>query len=71
MAEILVEAGELLTGVDILILGPTTGVVEGKVTEIRLDLHPVSRAIKGQTCSVPVPGLVRRGDKLYLWVETK
>ena len=57
-----------------IISGPTTGVVETRVEEIRLDLAPVPQAVRGDICSIPVhlegEGLVRRGDKVYLWVES-
>lgn len=70
VAEILIEAGELHVGDDILIIGPTTGVVETKVKEIRVDLKPVDKAVKGEKCSIPVDSLMRRSDKIYRWVET-
>ena len=72
VAEILIESASLKTGDDILIIGPSTGVVEQKVGEIRVDLKPVSEAGKGVYCSVPVElgGLtekLRRSDKVYIW----
>ncbi|MGC9341387.1 MAG: U32 family peptidase [Bacteroidales bacterium] len=70
VAEILIEAGELHVGDDILIIGPTTGVVETKVKEIRVDLKPVDKAVKGEKCSIPVDSMMRRSDKIYRWVET-
>jgi putative protease len=70
VAEILIEAGELNLGSDILVMGPTTGVVESKVTEIRLENNQVVKAIKGDTCSIPLQNMVRRSDKLYLWADT-
>lgn len=71
VVEILIEAGELNVGEDIIILGPTTGVVEQKVKEIRVDLKPVKKAVKGDRCSVPVDSLIRRSDKIYRWIENK
>ncbi len=69
VAEILVETGELCLGDEILIMGPTTGVVEIIVGEIRVDLKPVDRCEKGVYCSIPVNGDVRlrRSDKVYIW----
>ena len=67
VAEVLVEAGEINVGDDILIIGPSTGCVELKVSEIRVDLKPVQKAVKGDLCSIPVTEKLRRSDKLYLW----
>jgi putative protease len=69
VAEVLVETGEINIGDDLLIIGPTTGVVEYKVEEIRVALEPVEKSIKGEYCSLPVPEGVRlrRSDKIYLW----
>ena len=65
VAEIKVEAVPLSTGDKIMIIGPTTGVVEDEVGEVRVDLMPVETAAKGEVCSIKTPELVRRGDKLY------
>ena len=68
VAEILVESGSLELGDDVLITGPSTGVVEETVREVRLEYDPVPRASKGDLCSIPVSaGKVRRGDKVYIW----
>ena len=65
VAEILIEAAPLQTGEELIILGETTGVVELKAEEIRVDLMPVQTAVQGEKCSLVTPQLVRRGDKLY------
>lgn len=71
VAEVLIETGELKTGDDLLIIGPSTGVLEYKLSEIRVDLNPVKRTVKGEYCSIPVPEDVhlRRSDKVYIWEE--
>lgn len=69
VAEIYIETGKLVVGDSILIIGPTTGVYEGEVSEIRVDLNPVEFAEKGVFCSISTSTTVRRGDKLYKWVE--
>ncbi len=73
VAEILVESESLSAGDRILIIGPSTGVVECDVTEIRVDLKPVSQASKGTYCSVPVADCekLRRSDKVYIWRESE
>lgn len=69
VAEVLIETGELKVGDKILIIGPSTGVVEHTVTEIRLALEKAEKAVKGDLCSVAVPEGVklRRSDKIYLF----
>ena len=69
VAEVLIETGELKKGDDILIIGPSTGVLEHRVDEIRTNLESVERAAKGEYCSLPVPQgtKLRRSDKIYLW----
>lgn len=74
VAEILVESAPLKTGDEILVIGPSTGVVELKVSEIRVDLKPVREAGKGTYCSIPADlggqsEKLRRSDKVYVWAE--
>lgn len=65
VAEVTIETGELSLDDNFIILGPTTGIVEGKVSEIRVDEKPVQQTFKGEICSIPVSETVRRADKLY------
>jgi len=65
VAEVLIETKELSVGDSILITGPTTGVYEGTVEEIRLDLKPVGKVVKGDLCSIPIKTKLRRSDRLY------
>ena len=65
VAELKIETHDLSIDEEIKIIGPTTGVYEDKVLEIRLDYDPVKKAVKGDVCSIPVKELVRRGDKVY------
>ena len=69
IAEFRIETKELKKGDKILIIGPTTGVIETTVEEIRVDLKEVDVAHKGSLCSIPVKQKVRRADKLYLLVD--
>ncbi len=71
VAEIKMETHELSEKEPIMIIGPTTGVEEFKVDQIRVDEKKTPTTRKGETCSVPVPAPVRRGDKVYklVWVE--
>jgi putative protease len=65
VAEVRLETGELSIGDDIIILGKTTGVYEDTIKEIRVELKPVEKAIKGDMFSIPTHTIIRRGDKLY------
>jgi len=71
VAEIKMETQNLTVGDEIKIIGPTTGVYEDHISEIRVDLKNVQQTVKGEDCSIPVNGLVRRGDKVYKVVEVK
>jgi U32 family peptidase len=70
VAEIKLENGELETGDLLLITGPTTGVIEYTADEIRVDLKDTERALKGEFCSIKVPVLLRRSDKVYKWIDS-
>lgn len=65
VADFLCEAGTLRQGDKVLIIGPTTGVVESVVEEIRVDLIKVHEAKAGDRFSITVPRKIRRADKLY------
>lgn len=69
VAEFLIETGELHVGDNILVTGPTTGVYETKVEEIRVDLKPVETTRKGERFSMPVNVKIRRADKLFRIVD--
>lgn len=65
VAEMKVETYDLKIGDEIQINGPTTGVYEDILMEIRVDEKTTDRAVKGQYCSIPVKYLVRRMDKVF------
>ena len=70
VAEIKVEANILSLKEEIKIIGPTTGVYEDTVSEIRLDDGAVvAEAPKGSVCSIKTTEVVRRGDKVYKVVD--
>jgi len=70
VVEVDMETGTLQVGDDILIIGPTTGVIETKVKELRVDEVNVESAVKGDRVSFPVGEVVRRSDKLYKLIST-
>ena len=69
VAEIKIESHDLQCDDEIIISGPTTGVYEDVIKEIRLDLQNTQVATKGDLCSTPVSAVVRRGDKLYKVIQ--
>jgi putative protease len=69
VAEIKLENGDLSKGDNIIITGPTTGVVEYEVNEIRVDLKVSENALKGELCSIIAPDYLRRSDKVYKMVD--
>lgn len=71
VAEFQMEAGELHVGDEIIITGPTTGAVPVKVDEIRVDLKPVEKTVKGERFSIKVAEKIRPSDKLYLWQDVE
>ena len=76
VAEISAAPGDLRLGDRLMVIGPTSGVVEFDATDIRLEFDPVALAPKGSRCSVRVDpaicpdGRLRRGDKVFLWKES-
>lgn len=69
VAEIRMETHDLNVGDEIMVIGPTTGVYEDTIKEIRVDLKPVEKTKKGELCSIPAHDIVRRGDKVYKLVS--
>jgi putative protease len=65
VAEIKMESGFLVSGERIYIQGPTTGVAEMIITEIRVNLKKVNKTFKSEFCSIPIDMLIRRADKVY------
>ena len=71
VAEIRMETQDLKVGDNIMIIGPTTGVYEDQVSEIRVDLKAVDATEKGELCSIPAKDVVRRGDKVYKVIDAE
>lgn len=65
VGEFIIDSGEISRGDKLLITGPTTGAVYFTASEIRFDLHPVDRAVKGQVISMPIEAKIRKNDKLF------
>ncbi|WP_163324950.1 peptidase U32 family protein [Draconibacterium mangrovi] len=69
VAEFKLETNNLKVGDEIIVTGPTTGVYQNNVSEIRFELKPVDEGLKGQRISVPIDEVIRRADKLYKLVD--
>jgi U32 family peptidase len=69
VAEIKLETGSLKLGDEIIISGPSTGLIQTIVEEIRVGLISVNEANKGELCSIPVAMKTRRSDKIYKLVN--
>ncbi len=65
VGEFKLESHSLQIGDQILITGPTTGVLEEVIDEIRVDTVPVEVANKGQEISLKISERIRANDKLY------
>lgn len=70
VAEFVLETKTLGVGEEILITGPTTGVLEFVVEEIRVEDKSVKIVEKGTPFSIKTDIKIRRSDKLYKWIET-
>jgi len=71
VAEIKIETGDLSKGDFLIFTGPTTGIVEHIVSELRDEAtSPVETVAKGALCSVHLPAPVRRSDKVFKWIDS-
>jgi len=71
VAEFLMETGTLKEGDEILITGPTTGVIQTTVKEIRVDDKKVQKTKKGDHFSIALDQIVRRSDRLYKVIDVR
>lgn len=69
VAEIMIETQSISLGDDFLVIGPKTGVIEGKVSEIRVEEKQTNRAVRGDLCTIPINDILRPSDKLYRWED--
>ena len=71
VAEIAVESVGLDRGAELMAIGASTGLLEFRADDIRVEGRPAGRVEKGTLCSVGLDGTgrLRRGDKIYLWVS--
>lgn len=70
VGEFVIETHSLKRGDRVLITGPTTGVIETTVDELRVDEKVVDEAQKGEHISIRVDEPIRASDKIYKIVST-
>lgn len=71
VAEFKLESNQLSIGNNILVVGPTTGVIQDKITELRIDGSPVNAVAKGDVFSFPLNVKIRPSDKLYKVIDAE
>ena len=71
VGEFVLETHSLKKGDKVLITGPTTGVIEKYIDELRVDDKAVDEAQKGEHFSIRIDEPIRASDKLYKIVETQ
>lgn len=69
VAHFKIESQSIKIGDQILITGPTTGVIETSIDSLRVDDKQVEQAKKGEEITFPLDKLIRSSDKIYKLVE--
>ena len=70
IAEFVLEHDSVRMGDEILITGPTTGVIEAIITELHTDKGITNKVTKGESFSFPLSSQIRPSDKLYKVVNS-
>jgi putative protease len=65
VAEFLMESLTLEIGEDIIIIGPTTGIIQTKIEELRVNGVQTSSVTKGDRFTISLDKKIRASDKLY------
>lgn len=69
VAHFQIDSYSLKVGDKVVIIGPTTGVVETEITELMVNSQAVEEATRGMDCTFPLDQLIRKSDKLYKLVD--
>ena len=70
VAEIRLETGNLSEGDELIITGPTTGMIELTVSGLRDGSEKEAATVsKGELCSLKINSPARRSDKVFRWVD--
>jgi putative protease len=65
IGEFFIEAQGCEIGDELIITGPTTGVIETTLTQMRSEDEPVQAVKRGATITFPIAEKIRPSDKLY------
>lgn len=71
VAEFKLESNQLSVGNNIMIIGPTTGIIQGTVSELRIEDSSVNSVNKGDIFSFPLSEKIRPSDKLYKVIDAE
>lgn len=69
VAHFKVESQSIKVGDQVLITGPTTGVIETSIGTMRVDDNEVKEAARGDEITFPLDQIIRSSDKIYKLVE--
>lgn len=69
VGEFIMESHSLSVGDEVLITGPTTGVMQFIVDELRIDEKNAQKVNKGQVFSIVVNDRIRPSDKIYKLID--
>lgn len=70
VAEIEVQASPVESGSDLLVTGQTTGALEFRADSVYVDDRKAQLAPQGIRCSIAIPSLVHRGDRVFKVVDS-
>ncbi len=69
IVDFLVEDQEIAVDDEFYIIGPTTGVIEGKLTDLKVENSDEKVGRKGDRITFSLPNKIRENDKLYKIIE--
>jgi U32 family peptidase len=69
VAHFKIESQTVKVGDQLLITGPTTGVIETELVSLRVDEKEVKEARRGEEITFPLDKVIRSSDKIYKLVE--
>lgn len=70
VGEFLIESQSLQSGDEIIITGPTTGIVQTVVDEIRVKNNVKNKVVRGENITILLNNKIRPSDKLYKIIQS-
>jgi U32 family peptidase len=71
VAEVLLESGKINVDDEIMITGPTTGVMQFRLDKILVNDKSVKSAMKKDNATIKIPEKARKNDKVYVLHEKR